>query len=152
MREKHMRTPSHTSTHLGSVLFRLRDQRPNEERKEARKLIKSYVTCSNTRQREIDRDYHYHDMETSPKKKNDEPSESEDNAGGNRIRMLAIVKTYDDTADPKNHLKNFTNAAKVERWEMPTWCHVRRKCLGNSLQALLSMVKARDDVEKDSPD
>ncbi|GJT36170.1 hypothetical protein Tco_0926589 [Tanacetum coccineum] len=86
MREKHMRTPSHTSTHLGSILFRLRDQRPNEERKEARKLIKSYVTCSNTLQREIDRDYHYHDMETSPKKKNDEPSESEDNAGGSHLK------------------------------------------------------------------
>ncbi|GKD96693.1 hypothetical protein Tco_1380590 [Tanacetum coccineum] len=34
------------------------------------------------------------------------------------------VKTYDETGDPEDHLKIFQAAAQVERWEMPTWCHM----------------------------
>ncbi|GJS93836.1 hypothetical protein Tco_0800804 [Tanacetum coccineum] len=34
------------------------------------------------------------------------------------------VKTYDGSEDPEDHLKNFQAAAKVERWVMPTWCHM----------------------------
>ncbi|GKD35621.1 reverse transcriptase domain-containing protein [Tanacetum coccineum] len=34
------------------------------------------------------------------------------------------VKTYDGTGDPKDHLKIFQAAAQVERWAMPTWCHM----------------------------
>ncbi|GJY29939.1 reverse transcriptase domain-containing protein [Tanacetum coccineum] len=34
------------------------------------------------------------------------------------------VKTSDGTGDPKDHLKIFQAAAQVERWEMPTWCHM----------------------------
>nr|GEV91520.1 reverse transcriptase domain-containing protein [Tanacetum cinerariifolium] len=36
----------------------------------------------------------------------------------------STVKTYDGTGDPKDHLKTFTIAAKVERLAMPTWCHM----------------------------
>ncbi|GJZ52895.1 reverse transcriptase domain-containing protein [Tanacetum coccineum] len=34
------------------------------------------------------------------------------------------VKTYDGTGDPEDHLKIFQAAAQVERWAMPTWCHM----------------------------
>ena len=34
------------------------------------------------------------------------------------------VKTYDGTGDPEDHLKVFQAAARVERWAMPTWCHM----------------------------
>ncbi|GKE70544.1 hypothetical protein Tco_1528616 [Tanacetum coccineum] len=36
------------------------------------------------------------------------------------IRMPTTVKTYDGMGDPKDHLKTFITAAKVERWAMPT--------------------------------
>ncbi|GJY13129.1 reverse transcriptase domain-containing protein [Tanacetum coccineum] len=41
-----------------------------------------------------------------------------------RIRMPSHVKTYDGSEDPKDNLKIFQAAAKVERWAMPTWCHM----------------------------
>ncbi|GJW92400.1 reverse transcriptase domain-containing protein [Tanacetum coccineum] len=41
-----------------------------------------------------------------------------------RIRMPSHVKTYDESEDPEDHLKIFQAAAKVERWAMPTWCHM----------------------------
>ncbi|GKF40234.1 reverse transcriptase domain-containing protein [Tanacetum coccineum] len=34
------------------------------------------------------------------------------------------VKTYDETRDPEDHLKIFKAKAQVERWAMPTWCHM----------------------------
>ncbi|GKB31524.1 reverse transcriptase domain-containing protein [Tanacetum coccineum] len=34
------------------------------------------------------------------------------------------VKTYDGTGDPEDHLKVFQASAQVERWAMPTWCHM----------------------------
>ncbi|GJV27059.1 reverse transcriptase domain-containing protein [Tanacetum coccineum] len=44
-----------------------------------------------------------------------------------KTRMPNNVKTYDGTGDPEDHLKIFQAAAQVERWAMPTWCH-----MGNS--------------------
>ncbi|GJV28068.1 reverse transcriptase domain-containing protein [Tanacetum coccineum] len=41
-----------------------------------------------------------------------------------RIRMPSHVKTNDGSEDPEDHLKIFQAAAKVERWAMPTWCHM----------------------------
>nr|GEV28232.1 reverse transcriptase domain-containing protein [Tanacetum cinerariifolium] len=41
-----------------------------------------------------------------------------------RTRMPNNVKTYDGTGDPKEHIKVFQAAAQVERWAMPTWCHM----------------------------
>ncbi|GJW80517.1 reverse transcriptase domain-containing protein [Tanacetum coccineum] len=41
-----------------------------------------------------------------------------------RTRMPSHVKTYDGSEDPEDHLKIFQAAAKVERWAMPTWCHM----------------------------
>ncbi|GJX96796.1 reverse transcriptase domain-containing protein [Tanacetum coccineum] len=34
------------------------------------------------------------------------------------------VKTYDRTGDPEDHVKIFQAATQVERWTMPTWCHM----------------------------
>ncbi|GJV34284.1 reverse transcriptase domain-containing protein [Tanacetum coccineum] len=41
-----------------------------------------------------------------------------------KTRMPNNVKTYDGTRDPEDHLKIFQAAAQVERWAMPTWCHM----------------------------
>nr|GFA95006.1 reverse transcriptase domain-containing protein [Tanacetum cinerariifolium] len=41
-----------------------------------------------------------------------------------KTRMPNNVKTYDGTGDPEDHIKVFQAAAQVERWAMPTWCHM----------------------------
>ncbi|GJV20774.1 reverse transcriptase domain-containing protein [Tanacetum coccineum] len=41
-----------------------------------------------------------------------------------KTRMPNNVKTYDGTGDLEDHLKIFQAAAHVERWAMPTWCHM----------------------------
>ncbi|GKE95830.1 reverse transcriptase domain-containing protein [Tanacetum coccineum] len=41
-----------------------------------------------------------------------------------KTRIPNNVKTYDGTGDPEDHLKIFQAAAQVERWVMPTWCHM----------------------------
>nr|GEX59990.1 reverse transcriptase domain-containing protein [Tanacetum cinerariifolium] len=41
-----------------------------------------------------------------------------------KTRMPNNIKTYDGTGDPEDHVKNFQAAAQVERWAMPTWCHM----------------------------
>ncbi|GJT26143.1 hypothetical protein Tco_0906418 [Tanacetum coccineum] len=49
-----------------------------------------------------------------------------------RTRMPSHVKTYDRSEDPEDHLKIFLAAAKVERWAMPTWCHMFNSTLTGS--------------------
>ncbi|GKA69339.1 hypothetical protein Tco_0775403 [Tanacetum coccineum] len=41
-----------------------------------------------------------------------------------KTRMPSHVKTYNGSEDPEDHLKIFQAAAKMERWAMPTWCHM----------------------------
>nr|GEU81540.1 reverse transcriptase domain-containing protein [Tanacetum cinerariifolium] len=41
-----------------------------------------------------------------------------------KTQMPNNVKTYDGTGDPEDHVKIFQAATQVERWEMPTWCHM----------------------------
>nr|GEW25282.1 reverse transcriptase domain-containing protein [Tanacetum cinerariifolium] len=41
-----------------------------------------------------------------------------------KTRMPNNVKTYDGTGDPEDHVKVFQAAAQVERWAIPTWCHM----------------------------
>nr|GEZ36212.1 reverse transcriptase domain-containing protein [Tanacetum cinerariifolium] len=41
-----------------------------------------------------------------------------------KTRTPNNVKTYDETEDSEDHLKIFQAAAHVERWAMPTWCHM----------------------------
>ncbi|GKD00787.1 reverse transcriptase domain-containing protein [Tanacetum coccineum] len=59
-------------------------------------------------------------------------SKSEDSGGGHwksRSKKQKSSIEEDDLSqpwvdDPKDHLKIFQAAAKVERWAMPTWCHM----------------------------
>ncbi|GJS04064.1 reverse transcriptase domain-containing protein [Tanacetum coccineum] len=41
-----------------------------------------------------------------------------------KTRMPNNVKTYDRTGDPEDHVKFFQAVTQVERWAMPTWCHM----------------------------
>ncbi|GJS01641.1 reverse transcriptase domain-containing protein [Tanacetum coccineum] len=41
-----------------------------------------------------------------------------------KTRMPNKVKNYDGKGDPEDHVKNFQAVAHVERWAMPTWCHM----------------------------
>nr|GEU36478.1 reverse transcriptase domain-containing protein [Tanacetum cinerariifolium] len=41
-----------------------------------------------------------------------------------RTRMPNNVKTYDGTGDPEDHVKIFQTISQLERWAMPTWCHM----------------------------
>ncbi|GJU70763.1 hypothetical protein Tco_1262168, partial [Tanacetum coccineum] len=41
-----------------------------------------------------------------------------------KMRMPNNVKTYDGTAALEDHLKVFQASDQVERWAMPTWCHM----------------------------
>ncbi|GJV68731.1 hypothetical protein Tco_1484240 [Tanacetum coccineum] len=41
-----------------------------------------------------------------------------------KTRMPNNVKTYDGTGDLEDHVKFFQAAAQMERWAMPTWCHM----------------------------
>nr|GFA90249.1 reverse transcriptase domain-containing protein [Tanacetum cinerariifolium] len=56
--------------------------------------------------------------------------------------MQNNVKTYDGSDDPKDHLKIFQAAAKVEQWAMPTWCHMFNFTLTGSVRKCI-----KDPVE-----
>ncbi|GKD71077.1 hypothetical protein Tco_1325167 [Tanacetum coccineum] len=63
-----------------------------------------------------------------------------------RTRMPSHVKTYDGSEDPEDHLKIFQAAAKVERWAMPTWCHMFNSTLTGSARVWF------DDIPPESVD
>ncbi|GKF02547.1 reverse transcriptase domain-containing protein [Tanacetum coccineum] len=63
-----------------------------------------------------------------------------------RTRMPSHVKTYDGSEDPEDHLKIFQAAAKVERWAMPTWCHMFNSTLTGSARVWF------DDLPPESVD
>ncbi|GJV71323.1 reverse transcriptase domain-containing protein [Tanacetum coccineum] len=70
-----------------------------------------------------------------------------------RIRMPSHVKTYDGSEDPEDHLKIFQAAAKVERWAMPTWCHMFNSTLkGNAMvwfdDLLPESIDSYDDLKE----
>ncbi|GJY75942.1 hypothetical protein Tco_0481058 [Tanacetum coccineum] len=56
-------------------------------------------------------------------------------------RMPSNVKTYDGSEDPGDHLKIFQAAAKVERWAMPTWCHMFNSTLTGSARCIKDPVE-----------
>nr|GEV67404.1 reverse transcriptase domain-containing protein [Tanacetum cinerariifolium] len=68
-----------------------------------------------------------------------------------KTRMHSLIKTYEGSEDPKDHIKIFQAAAKTERWVMPTWCHMfnstltrnaRRKCIKDPIE--LHNIKQRN--------
>ncbi|GJT06027.1 reverse transcriptase domain-containing protein [Tanacetum coccineum] len=137
---------------------------PRQRRRDARELIRSYVTCSSKHQQEIKEEWNTADRASrKPYTRTEELyySENDHDQGGHwkskksksndgddisqpwlceetgpfvvriqnfevpkRTRMPVNVKTYDGTEDPDDHLKIFQAAAKIERWAMPTWCHM----------------------------
>ncbi|GJW50304.1 reverse transcriptase domain-containing protein, partial [Tanacetum coccineum] len=108
-----------------------------QSRHSSREDTESYYQDSRSRRTEPALKRH-HDRKACSRK-GGRMSESEDSAGeyGNlnqkskcqvwRIRTYpdhGHVKTYDGSEDLEDHLKIFQAAAKVERWAMPTWCHM----------------------------
>ncbi|GJY90178.1 reverse transcriptase domain-containing protein [Tanacetum coccineum] len=70
-----------------------------------------------------------------------------------KSRMPNNVKTYDGSDDPKDHLKNFQAEAKVERWAMPTWCHMFNSTLTGSARVWFDdlppeSIDSYDDLKK----
>ncbi|GJW10713.1 reverse transcriptase domain-containing protein [Tanacetum coccineum] len=70
-----------------------------------------------------------------------------------KIRMHSHVKTYDGSEDPEDHLKIFQAAAKVERWAMPTWCHMFNSTLAGNARVwfddlLLEPIESYDDLKE----
>nr|GFB36952.1 reverse transcriptase domain-containing protein [Tanacetum cinerariifolium] len=68
-----------------------------------------------------------------------------------KTRMPNNIKTYDGTGDPEDHVKIFQAVAQVERWAMPTWCHMfnstligatRKKYVKDSVE--IHNIKQRD--------
>nr|GEZ40584.1 reverse transcriptase domain-containing protein [Tanacetum cinerariifolium] len=72
--------------------------------------------------------YHDRDRSRHMKRRRDNESSlssvSKSDSSDGRTRMLNNVKTYDENEDPEDHVKIFKAAAQVERWPMPTWCHM----------------------------
>nr|GEU65675.1 reverse transcriptase domain-containing protein [Tanacetum cinerariifolium] len=56
------------------------------------------------------------------------------------------IKTYDGSEDPEDHLKIFQAAAKIERWAMPTWCHMFNSTLTGNARVWF------DDLQPESID
>ncbi|GJQ96258.1 reverse transcriptase domain-containing protein [Tanacetum coccineum] len=70
-----------------------------------------------------------------------------------RIRMPSHVKTYDGSEDPEDHLKIFQATAKVERWVMPTWCHIFNSTLTRNARVwfddlLSESIDSYDDLKE----
>nr|GEZ17812.1 reverse transcriptase domain-containing protein [Tanacetum cinerariifolium] len=65
-----------------------------------------------------------HHMKRRMDNKSPLSSVSSSDSSDGRTRMPNNMKTYDGTGDPEDHVKNFQAAAHVERWAMPTWCHM----------------------------
>ncbi|GJY35582.1 hypothetical protein Tco_0420960 [Tanacetum coccineum] len=60
------------------------------------------------------------------------------------------VKTYDESDDPKDHLKIFQAAAKVERWAMLTWCHMFNSTLtGSARKCIKDLVEIHHIKQRD---
>ncbi|GJR00979.1 reverse transcriptase domain-containing protein [Tanacetum coccineum] len=70
-----------------------------------------------------------------------------------RIRMPSHVKTYDESEDSEYHLNIFQSVAKVERWAMPTWCHMFNSTLTKNAKVwfddlLPESINSYDDLKE----
>ncbi|GJR77809.1 hypothetical protein Tco_0090174 [Tanacetum coccineum] len=104
----------------------------DRRRKEVRNLVRSYVTCSSERQREIEREWDTVDRADCIKPTQTEEtyiSESEHDQETDpftlrivnfefpkRICMPSNIKTSDGSGVPEDHLKIFQTATKIERY------------------------------------
>ncbi|GJY93955.1 reverse transcriptase domain-containing protein [Tanacetum coccineum] len=67
--------------------------------------------------------------------------------------MPSNVKTYDGSDDSEDHLTIFQAATKMERWAMPTWCHMFNSTLAGSARVGFDdlppeFVDSYDDLKK----
>ncbi|GJW63469.1 reverse transcriptase domain-containing protein [Tanacetum coccineum] len=70
-----------------------------------------------------------------------------------KTRMPSHNKTYDGSKDPNDHLKIFQTATKIERWAMPTWCHMFNSTLTGNARVWFDDLPAEsidsyDDLKK----
>ncbi|GJY87232.1 reverse transcriptase domain-containing protein [Tanacetum coccineum] len=70
-----------------------------------------------------------------------------------KTRMPSHVKTYDESEDSEDRLKIFQTAAKIERWAMPTWCHMFNSTLTGNARVwfddlLAESIDSYDDLKK----
>nr|GEW48242.1 reverse transcriptase domain-containing protein [Tanacetum cinerariifolium] len=68
--------------------------------------------------------------------------------------MPSNVKTYDRSKDLEDHLKIFQAVVKVERWAMPTWCHMFNSTLTGSARVWFDdlppeFMDSYDDLKKE---
>ncbi|GJX36940.1 hypothetical protein Tco_0250243 [Tanacetum coccineum] len=67
-----------------------------------------------------------------------------------KTRMPNNVKTYDETRDPEDHVKIFQAATQVERWAMPTWCHMFNSTLIGAARVWFDELSPKSiDIYKD---
>nr|GEU55631.1 reverse transcriptase domain-containing protein [Tanacetum cinerariifolium] len=70
-----------------------------------------------------------------------------------KTQMLNNIKTDDRCDDPEDHLKFFQATVKVERWAMPTWCHMFKSTLAGSARVWFDdlpseSIDSYDDLKK----
>ncbi|GJX35507.1 reverse transcriptase domain-containing protein [Tanacetum coccineum] len=110
----------------------------NHKRKEATNPCRSYVTCSSKRQREIEEEWDAADQANRrwyAQTENICFSKSEHDDRRRRRSALKKPRSIDEDdlsqpwlcgeTDPFTaRISYFKAAAKIERWAMPTWCHM----------------------------
>nr|GEX19112.1 reverse transcriptase domain-containing protein [Tanacetum cinerariifolium] len=75
-----------------------------------------------------------------------------------KTRMPNNVKTYDGIGDLEDHVKFFQVVAQVERWAMPTWCHMFNSTLigtardGETIEDFMKRFKVETGRMKGAPD
>nr|GEU36838.1 reverse transcriptase domain-containing protein [Tanacetum cinerariifolium] len=101
-------------------LYTSNEERP-KDRERFRSVRESYDDSFSHSYRDKNRSRHM-----KRRRDNESPlsSVSKSDSSDGRTRMPNNVKTYDGTGDPEDHVKIFQAAAHVERWAMPTWCHM----------------------------
>ncbi|GJS00792.1 reverse transcriptase domain-containing protein [Tanacetum coccineum] len=67
--------------------------------------------------------------------------------------MPSHIKTYDESEDMKDHLKIFQATTKIERWAMPTWCHMFNSTLTGNARVWFDdlpaeLIDSYDDLKK----
>ncbi|GKD25273.1 hypothetical protein Tco_1231487 [Tanacetum coccineum] len=100
----------------------------NHERRVARNLIHSYGACSSKRHGGVEEVW---DATDRADRRGDRPFYGKDPLlqGPKKDPHATNVKTYDGTGGPEDHLKIFWEAEKIERWAIPTWCHMLNSIL-----------------------
>ncbi|GJU52106.1 reverse transcriptase domain-containing protein [Tanacetum coccineum] len=142
-RQRRSRSPRHNP----SVFTRLRHERSRSPRHEYKSKERRESTVFKRLRDRGRSTYAYSDSRQESSRYTENYSESKDSEGGHwksksRRKKFSVkddlsqpchVKTYNGSEDLEDHLKIFQAAAKMERWVMPTWCHMFNSTLtGNA--------------------